>query len=139
MDRASEEAMKALTAKQQAFVEQYLIERNATQAALRAGYSPRTAPVIAAQNLRKLNVVEAIADARAVPAQRLTVTRDDVIEGLYREAMREGPGTSQAARVQAWTMLGKHLGMFVDRHEVMTLGRFTLALGRDDDDEEDDE
>ena len=51
--------MANLTPKQQRFVEEYLIDLNATQAAIRAGYSEKTAKVIAAQNLSKLNVQEA--------------------------------------------------------------------------------
>ncbi len=47
-----------------AFVEEYLIDLNATQAAIRAGYSKKTAKVQAAQNLSKLNISEAIAAAQ---------------------------------------------------------------------------
>lgn len=56
--------MANLTPKQQRFVEEYLIDLNATQAAIRAGYSEKTAKVIAAQNLSKLNVQEAIEEAQ---------------------------------------------------------------------------
>ena len=42
-----------LTPKQQQFVREYLIDFNATQAAIRAGYSPKTAQVIGAENLKK--------------------------------------------------------------------------------------
>ena len=56
--------MANLTPKQQRFVEEYLIDLNATQAAIRAGYSAKTAKVIAAQNLSKLNVQEAIEEAQ---------------------------------------------------------------------------
>lgn len=50
-----------LTPKQQRFVDEYLIDCNATQAAIRAGYSRKTANTIAAQNLAKLSIQEAIA------------------------------------------------------------------------------
>ena len=56
--------MANLTPKQQRFVEEYLIDLNATQAAIRSGYSEKTAKVIAAQNLSKLNVQEAIEEAQ---------------------------------------------------------------------------
>lgn len=56
--------MANLTPKQQRFVDEYLIDLNATQAAIRAGYSEKTAKVIAAQNLSKLNVQEAIEEAK---------------------------------------------------------------------------
>ena len=45
-----------LTAKQQRFIEEYLIDLNATQAAIRAGYSPKTAREIGAENLSKPHI-----------------------------------------------------------------------------------
>ena len=45
--------MAKLTAKQRRFVEEYLIDLNATQAAIRAGYSPATAGAIGSENLKK--------------------------------------------------------------------------------------
>ena len=71
---------------------------------------------------------------RAARAERTEITQDEVLRGLHAEA-REDKGASHAARVQAWTQLGKHLGMFVDRHEAQNthFGRFTCTLGHDDD------
>ena len=54
-----------LNDKQQRFVEEYLIDMNATQAAIRAGYSKHTAKDIGCQNLAKLNIAKAISDAQA--------------------------------------------------------------------------
>ena len=48
--------MAKMTAKQQRFCDEYLIDLNATQAAIRAGYSEKTAAVIATENLRKPNI-----------------------------------------------------------------------------------
>ena len=52
----------ALTGKQQLFVEEYLIDLNATQAAIRAGYSVNTAEAIGFENLRKPKIAQAIAE-----------------------------------------------------------------------------
>lgn len=52
-----------MTPKQQRFVDEYLIDLNATQAAIRAGYSKKTARQIADQNLSKIYIKEAIAKA----------------------------------------------------------------------------
>ena len=52
--------MAKLTPKQQRFVDEYLIDLNATQAAIRAGYSPKTAHSIGAENLIKPEVQKAI-------------------------------------------------------------------------------
>lgn len=104
-----------LTPKQARFVEEYLIDLNATQAAIRAGYSKKTAEQLGFQLLNKTSVSSAIADAQAERAQRTLVTQDMVIEGLLAEAKAQGEGTSHSARVSAWAHLGKHLGMFTDK------------------------
>ena len=76
--------MANLTPKQQRFVEEYLIDLNATQAAIRAGYSEKTAKVIAAQNLSKLNVQEAIEEAQNKRAERTEITQDMVLQELAK-------------------------------------------------------
>lgn len=63
----------ALTAKQQCFCEEYLIDLNATQAAIRAGYSEKTARQIAADNLSKANIQDCIADLKAVRSDNTKV------------------------------------------------------------------
>jgi hypothetical protein len=45
------------------------------------------------------------------------LTQDDVLRGLRREATLAGEGSSRAARVSAWGLIGKHLGMFVERRQ----------------------
>ncbi len=47
----------------------------------------------------------------------MQITQDDVLRGLRREATLEGEGSSHAARVSAWGLIGKHLGMFVERRQ----------------------
>jgi phage terminase small subunit len=56
--------MANLTPKQQRFVEEYLIDLNATQAAIRAGYSEKTAKEIGSENLTKPNIAKAIGEAQ---------------------------------------------------------------------------
>lgn len=56
--------MANLTPKQQRFVEEYLIDLNATQAAIRAGYSEKTARDIGCENLAKPNIAKAIEEAQ---------------------------------------------------------------------------
>ena len=68
-----------LTPKQQRFVEEYLVDLNATQAAIRSGYSKKTAHEIGNQNLRKLLIKEAITEARAKLSQRTEITQDMVM------------------------------------------------------------
>ena len=104
-----------LTAKQQRFVEEYLIDLNAKKAAIRAGYSEKTAEQIGYQLIQKTSVLDAIKDAQSNLSEACLVSQKMVIEGLLTEAKLNGEGSSHSARVSAWGLLGKHLGMFVDK------------------------
>ncbi len=69
-----------LTAKQQRFIQEYLIDLNATQAAIRAGYSKRRASEIGYQLLQKTTVQQAIAEAMQARSRRTEVTADRVLQ-----------------------------------------------------------
>lgn len=73
-----------LTPKQQRFVEEYVVDLNATQAALRAGYSKKTAYAIGAENLRKPQIAAAIEKARAKLAGKAEITAERVLTELAR-------------------------------------------------------
>lgn len=73
-----------LTDKQRAFVAEYLIDMNATQAAIRAGYSEATAGSIGHENLTKPEIVAAIAEAQAERARRTEITQDRVLQELAK-------------------------------------------------------
>lgn len=73
---------KQLTAKQAAFVEEYLKDLNATQAAIRAGYSARTADVIGGELLRKTLVAAALAERIKARAERNQVDADYVLQRM---------------------------------------------------------
>ena len=77
-------ARTALTAKQEAFVQQYLLDLNATQAAIRAGYSAKTAESQGSTLLRNPKVALAVQEARQRTSERLELTRDDVIRQYQR-------------------------------------------------------
>ena len=78
-----EEGLRAqavkMTPKQTRFVQEYLIDLNATQAAIRAGYSKRTANEQGSQLLAKLNIQAAVAEGQAAIAERVEVTQDWLI------------------------------------------------------------
>lgn len=109
--------MANLTPKQQRFVEEYLIDLNATQAAIRAGYSEKTAKEIGSENLTKPNIAKAITEAQEKLSNKAQVTVEMVVQGLLNEAKDLSEGSTQSARVSAWAHLGKHLGMFKDKIE----------------------
>ncbi|MEX5367413.1 terminase small subunit [Acinetobacter haemolyticus] len=74
----------ALRGKQQRFVDEYLVDRNATQAAIRAGYSAKTAYSIGEENLRKPEVKKAIEIGEAEIAERTKITQDMVMKELAK-------------------------------------------------------
>ena len=103
-----------LTPKQSRFVEEFMVDLNATQAAIRAGYSEKTARVIGPENLSKPACREAIERALAERAERTELTAAEVIDGLRQEATYHGEGSSHGARVSAWSWLGKHVSAFTE-------------------------
>ena len=74
----------ALTKKQKLFVEQYLIDLNATQAAIRAGYSEKTAKDIGCENLAKPNIQIEIEKRMKARGQRTEITQDKVLQELAK-------------------------------------------------------
>ncbi|MEW3513887.1 terminase small subunit [Clostridium butyricum] len=78
--------MAKLTAKQKKFVEEYLIDLNATQAAIRAGYSTESAKEIGCENLTKPNVKAEIDKAIAERSRRTGINQDRVLRELAKIA-----------------------------------------------------
>ena len=76
----------ALTAKQQAFVSEYLVDLNATQAAIRAGYKAKTAGQTGAENLKKPQIQEAIKKANENRLKRTNISSERVLQELARIA-----------------------------------------------------
>lgn len=128
--------MPKLTDKQAAFVREYLVDLNATQAAIRAGYSERTASRIGPQLIGKTCVREAIEKAQAKRARRVEVTQDYVLSNLVEVVERtmqrapvmdrKGEQVTDEEGRAVWTfdakganraleLLGKHLGIFTDK------------------------
>lgn len=75
-----------LTPKQMRFVDEYLVDFNATQAAIRAGYSPKTAAAAAARLLRNVNIQAEIARRQKDLQKRTEVSQDRVVKELARIA-----------------------------------------------------
>ncbi len=75
-----------MTRKQKLFVEEYLIDLNATQAAIRAGYSVKTANEQGAQNLAKFSIQQAISEKMAERSKRTGVNQDRVVMELAKIA-----------------------------------------------------
>ena len=105
------------------FVEEYLIDLNATQAAIRAGYAERSATVTASKLLTKANIQEAIQIAQLARSERTQITVDKVLEDIELiklNAMQQeddGKMINHAGALKACELQGKHLKMFVDKVE----------------------
>ncbi|RIN77799.1 terminase small subunit [Staphylococcus simulans] len=81
--------MTKLTRRQELFIEEYLIDLNATQAAIRAGYSKKTAKQTGAENLSKPYLREAIDKKLAEKKSKLIMKQDEILERLTSQARRE--------------------------------------------------
>ena len=79
--------MAKLTEKQQRFVDEYLIDLNATQAAIRAGYSAKTADVQGSRMLGNVKVQQAISEAMAERSKRTGINQDRVVLELAKIAL----------------------------------------------------
>ena len=79
-----------LTERQKRFCDEYLIALNATQAAIRAGYSKKTAKVIGSENLTKPDIAARIEKRRAAQIKRTEITADRVLLELARIAFVDG-------------------------------------------------
>ncbi|NCE98417.1 terminase small subunit [Emergencia sp. 1XD21-10] len=130
--------MAKLTAKQQRFCDEYLIDLNATQAAIRAGYSRKTAYRTGADNLKKPQVEAYISQRMAEKESELIAGQNEVLkyltsvlrgESQSTEIVIEGIGDgmseartmtkapSEKDRLKAAELLGKRYGLYTDKIE----------------------
>jgi phage terminase small subunit len=102
-----------MNSKQQAFVEAYCCNGfNATQAAITAGYSEKTAYSQGQRLLKHVEVKEAIKAFKAKACDKALVTADDLVRLLYQEAQGFGEDTTSSARTAAIKVLTDFTGGF---------------------------
>ena len=119
-----------LNPRRQRFVEEYLIDANGTQAAIRAGYSPKTAHVQGSRLLTDVKVRTSIDEGLARLSERARVSAEWVTQkllDLHEQAKAEG---QLAVAVRALELLGRHLGMFIERREITAMGRVEVVMTR---------
>lgn len=104
--------MKGLNEKQAAFVREYLVDFNATQAAIRAGYSSKTAGQIGHELLKKPEVQAALKEGQNRLAEATETEAEWVRRRLKEEATDYSATASHSARVRALELLGKINGIF---------------------------
>ena len=127
--------MERLTKKQRRFADEYLIDCNGTKAAIRAGYSPRTANEQAAKLMANKKIkdyisekLEEISSERLAEAQEVLEYLTAVMRGQHREQTLQlvGDGVqtitdidvSARERLKAAELIGKRYGMFKDNLDV---------------------
>lgn len=107
-----------LTPKQQMFVKEYLIDLNATQSAIRAGYTARSAEVTAWKMLRNAKIADAVQVAMDMRSKKVAVTSEDVLESILRIRAKAEEADKHNDALRANELLGKHLKMFTDKLEL---------------------
>lgn len=109
-----------LTDKQARFIDEYLIDSNATQAAIRAGYSVDSARQLGSDTLSKPYIQDAIAEGRAKIAERNAITIDDLLNELEqaRTAALTSETAQSSAAVAATMGKAKMLGFLTDKTEL---------------------
>lgn len=129
--------MSKLTDKQQAFCEEYLIDLNATQAAIRSGYSEKTAKQIGTENLSKPVLAEYIAELKAKRSENTAIDAAWVLRQAVKVHERcmqaeqvidsEGGATGEykfehAGANKALEIIGKHVSVqaFIDKKSIDT-------------------
>ena len=111
-----------MNTRQWRFVGHYLVSLNATQAAIEAGYSSKTAYSQGQRLLKNVDIANALSTSETQRAERTRITQDFVVQRLEIESRGEGEDTTSTARIRATELLGKHLGMFTDKVQVEQTG-----------------
>ena len=102
--------MSNLTPKQEQFCREYVIDFNATQAAIRAGYSENGAEVQAHRMLSNANIQELIKSLQDTTAEKLQITKEMIVENIKSIAFSET--AKDRDRLAGSELLGKVLGIF---------------------------
>lgn len=143
--------MAKMTAKQRRFCDEYLIDLNATQAAIRAGYSKKTAYAIANENLMKPELKAYIEQRMAEKESELIADQDEVLKYLtavmrgqtqaevvvvenigdyMSEARTMKKAPDEKERLKAAELLGKRYGLYTDRVEQEVDTELTINIKR---------
>lgn len=102
-----------LNRRQQMFVEEYLVDLDATRAAKAVGYSDKSAYSIGCENLSKPHIKSVIAARIKERASRLDISAQAVVAELAKIAF--GPGDVTTHKVKSLELLGKHLAIFQEK------------------------
>ena len=119
-------ASKKLTPKQDRFCHEYIIDLNATKAAIRSGYSKKTAESIGWENLRKPQIISRLAQLQRKTAEKVAISAEDVLKDIMETrdtcakhmlVNGELDNTAVNGRIKSNDQLGKHLALFTEKIE----------------------
>jgi phage terminase small subunit len=109
-----------LSDKQKMFCKEYIIDLNAKQACIRAGYSEKTAKQIGSENLSKPYLQDEIAKLIKDREERIQLTADKVLDDIERvRGLAEG-SEQYSISLKASELQGKHLAMFTEKQQIDT-------------------
>jgi hypothetical protein len=104
--------VEALTSKQAKFVAEYLVDNNGSRAAREAGYGVSGASVASVRLLANARVQKALQARQSADATRLSIQREDAIQGLLGAIQLARAQGNPAAMIAGWKTLGSMLGFF---------------------------
>ena len=107
-----------LSPREQLFVTEWLVDKNAKQAAIRAGYSAKSAAKTGFVMMQKARIMDAVRKALEDQQKRTLITADQVLRDIDRIAEKaEGAGEFTAA-LKGKELIGKHYKLFTDKVEL---------------------
>lgn len=108
-----------LSPKQLRFIDEYLIDLNGTAAAVRAGYSPKSARTSAQVNMLNAALQAVLRERQRVDATRLRMTRQGVIQRILEGIEMAREMGRPDVMIRGWTDIARMLGMYApERHQV---------------------
>lgn len=111
-----------LPPKQELFVVEYLVDLNATAAAIRAGYSAKTAQEQSSRLLTKPAIRAAVDAAKAKAVEKVEITVEKVLRDLEDARVKSLDAGQFSPAVRASELQGKYLKMFFDGHQIEAAG-----------------
>lgn len=117
-----------MTPKQEAFVREYLVDLNATQAAIRAGYSAKTAEQQGYQLLQNPSVSDAVKIAMDARSERIELTADFVLDGIRALIKTCLESEEYTTAMRGFELLGKHKGLFPNKVDVTVRDEVSTIL-----------
>jgi phage terminase small subunit len=134
-----------LTAKQEQFCKEYLIDLNAKQAAIRAGYSEKTSGEMGYENLNKPQIAARVQELMAERSKRTEISADYVLNGIKELTERciqavpvldeNGEKTGEwrfevSGGFKGYELLGKHLKLFTDKVDADFSGEININVNK---------